>query len=126
MVCTVAIMTTDSIAKEFFTTYARALLDRDASKLAQLYAVPALIEFPGQAIAVSAAEQTEQFFAASFGQYEGVTEARPTIEVIASTGHSIWADVTWSYDGEARERFVYQLVRVAEQWKIAVLTLMTP
>lgn len=41
----------------------------------------------------------------------------------ASTGHSIWADVTWKYQGGAPdERNMYQLVRTDAGWKIAVLT----
>ena len=52
-------------------------------------------------------------------------EAEPSIEIAASSDVSIWADVTWSYDGPARERFVYQLVRRDERWQIAVLTPLT-
>lgn len=110
------------IAREFFDTYAQALLDRDAKAIADRYAVPSLIEFPGQAIAVSDAAQTEQFFAGAFGQYAGVSDATPKINIVAATGHSIWVDVTWSYDETARERFIYQLVRTSERWQIAVLT----
>lgn len=115
-------MDTNTTAQTFFDTYAGALLDRDARAIAEQYAIPALIEFPGQAIAVSDPSQTEQFFSGAFAQYDGVTEAKPTIDVVAATGHSIWADVTWSYDGTARERFIYQLVLTDERWQIAVLT----
>ena len=41
---------------------------------------------------------------------------------MGETGHSIWADVTWSYDGEPRERFCYQLARGDAGLQIAVLT----
>ncbi|ACQ82382.1 hypothetical protein Bcav_4142 [Beutenbergia cavernae DSM 12333] len=115
-------MTETTTARDFFDTYTRALLDRDATAIADLYAVPALIEFPGQAVAVSDRAQTEAFFAAAVGQYAGVNEARAEIDVIAETGHSRWVDVRWLHDGEPAERFVYQLVLTEGRWEIAVLT----
>lgn len=116
-------MTENTIAAEFFDTYTRALLDRDAKEVAAHYAVPALIEFPDQPIAVSDALQTEAFFAGAFDQYEGITTARATVVIVAETGHSIWADVTWEYDaGAPGEHNLYQLVRTDAGWKIAVLT----
>lgn len=116
-------MTENTIADEFFDTYTRALLDRDAAAIADHYAVPALIEFPDHPVAVSAASQTEEFFAGAFGQYEGILTAHATVEVIAETGHSLWADVTWTYDaGAPAEHNLYQLVRTGSGWKIAVLT----
>lgn len=43
--------------------------------------------------------------------------------VVASTGHSIWADVSWDHHGGALdEHNMYQLVRTVKGWKIAVLT----
>ncbi|WP_181273957.1 nuclear transport factor 2 family protein [Brevibacterium oceani] len=111
---------------QFFDAYTRALLDRDATAIADHYAVPALIEFPGQRILVTDAGQTEQFFAQAFGQYEGVTEIDADVAVVASIGHSIWADVTWRYRGGAPdERNMYQLVQIDDGWKIAVLTPLT-
>lgn len=117
-------MAASNIAEEFFETYTRALLERDAEEIGRLYAVPALILFPGQSIAVTDPAQTRDFFAGAFAQYEGVTDARPAIVVAAATEHSVWADVTWSYTGSgiAGERNLYQLVRVGDGWKIAVLT----
>ncbi|MFC7622360.1 hypothetical protein [Microlunatus sp. GCM10028923] len=116
-------MNDNSIAREFFDTYARALLDRDAHAVAELYAVPALIEFPDQAIAVSDAGQTAEFFAGAFGQYSEVTDADAAVTVVAATSHSIWADVAWDHHGGAPdERNMYQLVRTGEGWRIAVLT----
>ena len=113
----------DIIAREFFDSYTRALLDRDAKAIAEHYAVPALIEFPEQAIAVSDARQTEEFFAGAFGQYEGVSRSDAAVEVVAATGHSIWADVSWHHHGGAPdERSMYQLVRNGDKWTIAVLT----
>ncbi|GAB2677847.1 hypothetical protein [Kribbella swartbergensis] len=109
-------------ADQFFDDYAAALLARDEKRMAKLYAVPGLILFPGQPIPVTSEEQTEQFFAASWAQYDGVDTADRTVEVMASTPASIWADVTWSYGGRPRERFCYQLVNDTEAWKIAVLT----
>src|SRR5699024_952761 len=100
----------NDVHTEFFYSYARALIDRDAAAIADHYAVPALIEFPGQRISVTDAGQTESFFAGVFGQYEAVTEVDAAVSVIASTGHSIWADVTWRYHGGAPdERIMYQL-----------------
>jgi ketosteroid isomerase-like protein len=116
-------MSAEAVAREFFDGYTRALLDRDVAAIAAHYAVPALIEFPDQAIAVSDTSQTEAFFAGAFGQYEGVTTASAAVDVVAATGHSVWADVTWSYDGGVPgERSMYQLVRTGDGWKIAVLT----
>ncbi|WP_173154725.1 hypothetical protein [Brevibacterium permense] len=108
---------------QFFDAYTRALIDRDAVAIADHYAVPALIEFPGQRILVTEAPQTESFFASAFGQYSGVTEVDVHVTVAASTEHSIWADVSWKYQGGAPdERNMYQLVRTEDGWKIAVLT----
>lgn len=110
-------------ASTFFDDYRRALLARDVDAIAGHYAVPALIEFPDQAIAVSDPAQTREFFEQAVGQYENVTTADTSIDVVAETGHSIWADVTWTYDaGAPSERSMYQLVRTDGDWKIAVLT----
>ena len=106
----------------FFDEYAAALLARDEKAIARMYAVPGLILFPGQAIPVTSEQQTEQFFGASWSQYDGVDTVDHTVTVMAATAASIWADVTWSYDGEARERFCYQLVPSPAGWQIAVLT----
>ncbi|WP_209374181.1 hypothetical protein [Brevibacterium renqingii] len=114
------------VRTEFFDTYSRALINRDATAIADHYAVPALIEFPGQRILVTDASQTESFFAGAVDQYEGVTEADVAVSVVASTEHSIWADVTWTYHGGAAdERNMYQLVQTDDGWKIAVLTPLT-
>lgn len=107
---------------EFFERYAAALLARDEHAIAELYAVPALVLFPGNAIAVSDAAQTEQFFAASWGQYGGVDEAQPSITIMGEAPGTVWADVTWTYDGEPRERFCYQLVGEPGSYLVAVLT----
>lgn len=115
-------MNATAIAREFFDTYARALLDRNAKAIADHYAVPALIVAPGQLIAVSHAFQTEEFFASTFGQYEGISEVSPAVDVVATTRHSLWVDVTWTYDGTAAERNMYQLVQIEDVWTIAVLT----
>src|SRR5699024_6068026 len=116
----------NDVHTEFFDTYTRALIDRDAAAIADHYAVPALIEFPGQRISVTDASQTESFFAGAFDQYEAVTEVDAAVSAIASTGHSIWADVTWRYRGRAPdERNMYQLVQTDDGWKIAVLTPLT-
>jgi len=119
----------NDVHTEFFDSYTRAVIDRDAAAIAAHYAVPALIEFPGQRILVTDAGQTEGFFAQAFGQYEGVTELDADVAVAAATEHSIWADVTWKYSGGGAdsdvapdERNMYQLVQVDDGWKIAVLT----
>lgn len=115
-------MDAEKIARTFFDRYAAALLDRNATQVAGLYAVPALILFPGNAIAVSDSAQTEAFFSTAWNQYEGVSQTSTDINVVAEAGHSIWADVTWSHDGTPAERFIYQLITTDGQWKIAVLT----
>lgn len=119
-------MTAIQTATDFFDRYARALLDRDAAAIAGHYAVPSLIVFPGQSIAVSDVAQTEQFFAGAFAQYDGVTTAEPTATVVASASHSLWVDVTWGYDTAPPERNLYQLVHTDEKWQIAVLTPLEP
>ena len=87
-----------------------------------MYAVPSLILFPSKSIPVSDANQTEEFFAASWSQYDGVEAVDKQIVVMAEAPGSLWADVTWSYDGKARERFCYQLVEGIDGYQIAVLT----
>lgn len=113
--------TTDK-AHRFFERYAAALLARDEKAVAGMYAVPSLILFPGRSIPVSDASQTEAFFAASWDQYDGVDAVDSQIVVMAEAPGSIWADVTWSYDGQPRERFCYQLVEGPDGYQIAVLT----
>jgi ketosteroid isomerase-like protein len=109
-------------ADEFFERYASALLARDAKAIAGMYAVPSLILFPGQAIVVTDAKQTEEFFASSFGQYEGVGDLDKQLIIMGEAPGSTWADVTWSYGGQPRERFCYQLVNGPNGPRIAVLT----
>ncbi|MDQ0823245.1 hypothetical protein QFZ79_000987 [Arthrobacter sp. V4I6] len=108
----------------FFDRYARALLDRDASALAGLYAVPSLIIFPGQSVPVSEARQTEEFFASAWSQYEGIHELDRQIAIMGQAPGSVWVDVMWSYGDRHRERFCYQLVNGPAGYQIAVLTLM--
>ena len=109
-------------AAAFFDRYERALLDRDEKAMADLYAVPALILFPGVSIAVADRSQTEQFFAASWSQYDGIDALDHDIDVMAETAASVWTDVTWSWDGQPRERFCYQLVPGGTGLQVAVLT----
>lgn len=111
-----------SVAEAFFAGYRRALLARDAEAIAARYAVPALILFPGQSVAVGSSDQTRAFFAGAFGQYQGVGDTTVEVQVLAATVHSIWADVTWRHDRGDTERMVYQLVREGSDWRIAVLT----
>ena len=115
-------MTEKSTANDFFTRYAQALMDRDAKAVAELYAVPALILFPGRSIAVTDAAQTEGFFDSAWAQYEGVTDTETDIEILAHASHSIWADVTWRHNNGTGERLVYQLLDTGAGWRIAVLT----
>jgi hypothetical protein len=111
-----------STVDEFFDAYRAALLARDEKTVGELYAVPGLILFPGAAIAVSDSAQTEAFFASSWSQYDGVTAADHEITVMATAPGTVWADVTWTYDGEPRERFCYQLVEGQDGYRIAVPT----
>jgi ketosteroid isomerase-like protein len=113
---------TRSQVEEFFERYAAALLARDAAAVAQLYAVPGLILFPGTSIPVTDSSQTEQFFASAWQQYEGIEEASREIAVMGEAPNSVWADVTWRYGGEAGERFCYQLIATPTGYQIAVLT----
>ena len=116
---------TSDTAHEFFERYGAALLARDEKAIARMYAVPSLILFPGASIPVGDTKQTEEFFAASWGQYAGVDSVEKKVAIMAEAPGSIWADVTWSYDGEARERFCYQLVPGPHGYQIAVLTPLT-
>lgn len=112
-----------SFVHDFFVQYADALLERDAGALAELYSVPALILFPGNHIAVSSREQTRAFFESAWGQYEGVEAVTNDIEVVGEAPATLWVDVAWSYRGEIRERFIYQLAQDSDgEWRIAVLT----
>lgn len=107
---------------QFFDRYAAALLARDQKAVASLYAVPALILFPGQSIAVTDPAQTEEFFGASWGQYEGVNDIEKEITIMAEAPGSVWADVVWSYGGRPQEHFCYQLAEGDDGYRIAVLT----
>jgi ketosteroid isomerase-like protein len=113
---------TNETVDQFFESYAAALLARDAKAVAGMYAVPSLILFPGTSIPVTDAKQTELFFASSWSQYEGVDDINKQVAVMAEAPGSVWVDVTWSYGGQPRERFCYQLVEGTEGWQIAVLT----
>ena len=110
------------IACQFFDRYEAALLARDKKAIARMYAVPSLILFPGNSIPVTDAGQTEEFFASSWSQYEGVHEVDKQITIMAEAPGTIWTDVTWTYRGRARERFCYQLVEGRGGYQIAVLT----
>ena len=110
------------IARQFFDGYERALLARDEKAMAKMYAVPSLILFPGNTIVVGDAVQTEEFFASSWSQYDGVHEIDKQIGIMADAPASIWADVTWSFQGKAQERFGYQLIEGHDCYQIAVLT----
>jgi len=121
----VADMNTETVnqsVSDFFDRYATTLLARDEKTISRLYAVPALILFPGNPVPVSDASQTEAFFASAWEQYDGVSAVEKQVEILAEGPGTVWADVTWSYDGEPRERMCYQLVDGADGWQIAVLT----
>lgn len=110
-------------ARAFFDDYRDALLARDVERVAGSYHSPALIAFPGQVIAATDAAQTLEFFRAAIAQYDGVEEANASVEVMGATEHSIWADVSWDYNGAAPvERMVYQLLQTPAGWRIGVLT----
>lgn len=116
-------MSTQTIAREFFDRYAQALLARDAAAVARMYAVPSLILFPGQSIAVTDVSQTEEFFTSAWKQYDAVVQTSTDIALWAATDHSLWADVTWHHDNAPEERLCYQLLRTKTgEWQIAVLT----
>ena len=114
--------TTSDNAAEFFDRYAAALLTRDEKAIAKMYAVPSLILFPGASIPVTDARQTEEFFASSWSQYEGVNTVDRQMVIIAEAPSSLWVDVTWIYGGKAQERFCYQLIPGPDGPQIAVLT----
>ena len=106
----------------FFERYQSALLARNEKAIAEMYAIPSLILFPGQSLVVTAPEQTERFFAMAWGQYDGVTAVDRAIEIMGEAPGTVWAVVTWTYDGSPRERFCYQLVEGLSGYQIAVLT----
>lgn len=113
---------TNKRVDEFFERYASKLLARDEKAVAEMYAVPSLILFPGRSIVVSDAKQTEDFFAASWGQYEGIDAIEKRITVMGEAPRTVWVDVTWTYAGQERERFCYQLIEGVRGYQIAVLT----
>lgn len=115
---------TAAATEQFFQRYASALLARDEQALATMYSVPSLILFPGRSIAVTDAAQTAEFFASAWDQYEGVDEANPQLRIMGEGPGTVWADVTWSYDGEPREHFCYQLIESDGEYRIVVLTLL--
>jgi len=115
---------TSAAINAFFDRYSAALLARDAPTIATLYAVPSLILFPGQSIAVSDPQQTEQFFASSWAQYEGIDNIEKTMTVINQGPGTVWVDITWTYPGRTPEHFCYQLIQSAEGLQIAVLTVL--
>ncbi|HET6561782.1 MAG TPA: hypothetical protein VFG72_07900 [Marmoricola sp.] len=117
--------TATAAVHEFFERYGTTLLARDEKAIASMYAVPSLIVFPGSLIPVGDAKQTEEFFASSWSQYDGIAEVAKRVVVMGEAPGSVWADVTWSYGGRAQERFCYQLVAGAHGYQIAVLTPMT-
>lgn len=110
---------------EFFEHYQSALLARDEKAIAKMYAIPSLILFPGQSLVVTDPEQTERFFAMAWDQYDGVTAVDRELEIMGEAPGTVWAVVTWTYDGSPRERFCYQLVGGPTGNQIAVLTPMT-
>ncbi|HEX6338932.1 MAG TPA: hypothetical protein VFZ85_18410 [Jiangellaceae bacterium] len=112
----------NDVARQLFDRYEAALLARDEKAVAGMYAVPSLILFPGNSIPVTDVRQTEEFFASSWSQYDGVDDVDKQITIMAEAPGSIWADVTWTYHGRARERFCYQLVEGRDGYQIAVLT----
>lgn len=121
--CSVIAMTdTSENVNQFFQRYAAALLARNARAVAQMYAVPSLILFPGNAIPVSDTQQTADFFASAWSQYEGIEEVDTQITIMGEAPGSVWADVTWSYNGHPQERFCYQLVERERGYQIGVLT----
>lgn len=115
---------TSADINSFFDRYSAALLARDEVTISTLYAVPSLILFPGQSIAVTDASQTAQFFASSWPQYEGIDGIERKIIAMGTGPGSVWADVTWIYGGSPREHFCYQLIDGAGGPQIAVLTLL--
>ena len=122
--CSVTTMTNsaESHVEQFFERYAAALLARDAKAIAEMYAVPSLILFPGHAVPVSDAKQTEDFFASAWSQYDGIETVDNQITILAEAPGTVWADIVWSYDGQPQERFCYQLVERDGGYQIGVLT----
>lgn len=112
----------NDVVRQFFDRYEAALLARDEKAVAGMYAVPSLILFAGNSIPVTDVRQTEEFFASSWSQYDGVDDVDKQITIMGEAPGSIWADVTWTYHGRARERFCYQLVEGRDGYQIAVLT----
>lgn len=115
---------TQKKVESFFERYASALLARNATDIARMYAVPSLILFPGTSIPVSDPTQTEEFFKSAFGQYNGVEDMERRVVIMGEAPGTVWADVTWSYAARPPERFCYQLIDGADGYRIAVLTLM--
>src|SRR5690625_59904 len=114
--------TAENHVDQFFERYAAALLARDATAVAELRAVPSLILFPGHASAVNDSNQTEDFFASAWSQYDGIAAVGSQITIMGEAPGSVWADVIWSYNDQPQERFCYQLVERDGGYQIGVLT----
>ncbi len=80
--------------------------------------------FPAQSVAVSDPQQTKEFFASSWAQYDVVETVDKTIVTMGSGPSTVWADVTWTYPGRGKERSCYQLIDGPHGLQIAVLTLL--
>jgi ketosteroid isomerase-like protein len=85
-------------AETFFASYAKALASRDAIAIARFWGVPAFVLSDEGAIAVGKPEETEQFFASSMVQYEGIAEVRATIrEMHALSDVVIACEIDWAH-----------------------------
>lgn len=89
---------------DFLDDYAGVLSRGDAHAMASRWNVPSLVVGGGQALAVSAASETEQFFGRSFAQYHesGVLAAVPTEQQVTVLSPTVAAvTVRWLHeDGE--------------------------
>lgn len=106
----------------FLDRYEAALLARDERTIAQMYAVPSLIVFPGNSTVVADQAQVNEFFASAWEQYEGATEEEHRARLMAEAPGTLWVDVTWISPERPRERFCYQLVENDGEYRIGVLT----
>jgi ketosteroid isomerase-like protein len=91
-----------SDVEAFFAAYAAALGARDAKAIAGHWGVPALVLSDQGALAVSAAAETEAFFAASMDQYRDAASAHPTLKHLGHLGEAVVAcEIVW----EHRDKF---------------------
>ncbi|GAA2793010.1 hypothetical protein [Saccharopolyspora taberi] len=90
--------------RRFFDDYGKALADVDLAGIAGCYRVPALVLSDAGAVAFSANDEVEAFYADRVQHYHGrgIVAARPSLRSHTTLSRQLLTvDVTWAFlDGE--------------------------